>query len=410
LIRDERGRPRSVLSIESNITAQRERELEMFRAERIESIGTLAGGIAHDLNNILAPIVMGAGLLKQKELDASSQRIIDTIESSVARASKLVRQILSFTRGGEGQRSLVHVGAIVRGVVEIAEQTFPKNISLRVAVPEGIPFIRGDQTQLEQVLLNICVNARDAMKNGGTLTIGAETIGPDAPETMKPGGLPDRRYVVLRVVDTGTGIPPEIIDRIFDPFFTTKERGHGTGLGLSTSALIVQRLGGAIRVESRLGSGTVFRIYLPASHETAVTVQPSDEDTASLRGNGETILLVDDEPAILAVTQSVLEEFNYRVLTASNGAEAVGTFAVRKNDVRLVITDMMMPVMDGIATVTALRQIKPDIAVIGMSGIETYLESGPAKEAGVRSLIAKPFTATALLKMVRATLELTRRA
>lgn len=409
VIRDDRGTPRTVLSIETDITAQREREVAALRAERMESLGTLAGGIAHDLNNILAPISMGAGLLQQIGVDPDLKQVVSTIEQSAIRGAKLVRQILAFARGEEGRRGPVRVTEVVRNVLEIAEQTFPKNIAIRTEIGDVVPLVLGDATELEQVLLNLCVNARDAMSSGGALTVSIDTATLDAQYASMLGDLPAGSYVRLRVTDTGTGIPPEILDRIFDPFFTTKNRGQGTGLGLATSAAIVARHKGAIRVESQVGHGTTFSVFLPAEDgtaaETAAAIVAADP-----RGNGELILLIDDEPAILSVTKPTLEHANYRVLVAENGAAGVAAFAMHHHEVSLVITDMMMPVMDGIAAITAIRSIRANVAVLAISGVDASLMNTRAREAGICNFLIKPFTASALLNAVHAGLEEARTA
>jgi PAS domain S-box-containing protein len=383
-----------------DLTERKKLEQQFLRAQRMESIGTLAGGIAHDLNNVLAPITMSIDLLKMRFTDKSSQELLATLGSSAQRGAEMVRQVLSFARGVEGRKMEVQVKHLLKDIEKIANDTFPKNIQVRSIIPNDLWTILGDPTQLHQVLLNLCVNARDAMPNGGTLTIAAENVHLDEHyAAMSPEAHPGA-YSVLQITDTGTGMPPAIIEKIFDPFFTTKEIGKGTGLGLSTSLAIVKSHGGFIRVYSEPGKGTTFKAYFPG--QTEFSAETEAEIAAELpRGNGELILIVDDEANVRQITRQTLEAFGYRVVTASDGAEAVAIVARPDMEISVVLTDMMMPVMDGPATIQVLLRLKPNLPIIAASGLSADGRVTQAASLGVKHFLSKPYSADALLQVLR---------
>lgn len=398
LVRDYRGNPKSILVINTDITQRKKLEQQFLRAQRMESIGTLAGGIAHDLNNLLAPIAMGVDLLRRYQQDPRSHAIIDTIGRSAKRGADLVKQVLSFARGVEGERVPIRVPHLVGEIASIVENTFPKNIRLDTAVSDRVSPIGGDPTQINQVLLNLAVNARDAMPEGGVLTISAENVEVDAQYAVMNRGVKAGRYVVITVTDTGTGIPREIVDRIFDPFFTTKEIGKGTGLGLSTVMGIVRSHGGFVNVYSEPGHGSSFKVYLPTlSDDDSETAKESADGEQFPRGNGEVIMVVDDEASILDITKQTLEAFGYRVITADDGAQAIGQFALAREPIKLVLTDMMMPIMDGPSLIAALRRIDPQVRIIAASGLNANGNVAKAANLGVKHFLPKPYTADTLL-------------
>ncbi len=400
LVRDEGGQPRGVLAINTDITERKKLEQQFLRAQRMESIGTLAGGIAHDLNNVLGPIILSLDLLKMRFTDRDSQELISIIGTSAERGADMVRQVLSFARGVEGQRLEVQVKHLLHDIEKIINETFLKHIQVRAIVPYDLWSVLGDPTQLHQVLLNLCVNARDAMPHGGTLLLSAENVTIDPqyaglnPEA-RPGG-----YVFLQVEDSGTGMMPEIIEKIFDPFFTTKGVGQGTGLGLSTSLAIVKSHGGFIRVYSELGKGTKFKVYLPA-HTAQAGGAPVVAPAEMPRGHGELILVVDDEASVRQITEQTLEAFGYRVVLAGDGAEAVAVYASRGAEIAVVLTDMMMPVMDGPATIQVLRRMNPKLPIIAASGLSANGHVANAASLGVKHFLPKPYTAETLLKVLK---------
>ena len=401
LVRDGNGDARSILSINTDVTDRRKLEHQFYRAQRLDSIGTLAGGIAHDLNNVLAPIMLGMGVLKDRLTDDDSREVLATISSSAKRGAEMVQQVLSFARGQEGRRVEIRIANLVADVVRIAKDTFPKNVELVTQVAPDTPAIIGDPTQCHQVLLNLCVNARDAMPDGGVLTISArratfEGQGDAIPDQPVPGG-----YVVIAVHDTGMGIPPHLLDKIFDPFFTTKESGKGTGLGLSTSQTIVRNHGGVIRASSHPNErGSRFDIFLPAAPAASAATTTGQTGTAP-RGAGQTILVVDDEPSVRLVLRTALERAGYQVLPATNGREAVDVFRAQPaGSVAAVIIDMMMPVMGGLSAIQELVKINPNVRIIAASGIPDNEKMAKAVGRQVRQFLAKPFSTDRLLRVV----------
>jgi PAS domain S-box-containing protein len=403
LLRDDAGRPKAVLAFYIDITEKKRLEAQYLRAQRMESIGMLAGGIAHDLNNVLAPIVMATQLLKLRHVDANSLKLLDTVETSAQRGAELVRQVLTFARGMEGQHRLVHPEALMRDVENLLSETVGKSIEVVAQIEPDLWPVLGDYTQLHQLLMNLCVNARDAMPHGGRLTLTARNIRIDEQYAVMSPEFRPGLFVVFEVRDTGEGIPPEIRKRIFEPFFSTKEPGKGTGLGLSTAQTIVKNHAGFIALDSEVRRGTTFKIYLPASAETAVA-RGTATGVPSPRGNGETILVVDDEACILSITRHALEMFGYQVLTASNGAEALAIFAQKQGKIAAVLTDMAMPVLDGAALIYALRKIDPKVKIIAASGLKSSLQSVEPFGLGATSFLAKPFTADIMLRTIRETL------
>jgi nitrogen-specific signal transduction histidine kinase/CheY-like chemotaxis protein len=389
-----------VLVIETDVTEQKALEAQFLRAQRLESIGALASGIAHDLNNLLSPILMTASILPMSADAAEIEESARIIEASANRCADIVRQLLTFGRGTAAAGAPVDVGAIAGDVVGFAQRAFPRSVELERRVAPGLPTITGDATQLHQVLLNLAINARDAMPGGGTLRFTVDEAVVDAQyATMTPDAKPGR-YVRVEVADTGAGIAHEHLDKIFDPFFTTKEMGKGTGLGLFTVAGIVRAHGGFVRAESRLGAGARFEVFLPAAPRPEV--EPGRDAAAPLsarRGRGELVLVVDDEADVRAALRVTLERRGYRVVLASDGAEALALLASHGAEIRAVVTDLMMPRMDGLAFATAALAARPGLPIAASSGL--FEGQRAALEAvGVRAFLAKPYAAEPLLAVV----------
>ncbi len=382
-------------SIAEDITERDRLEKQLLRADRLESLGTLASGIAHDLNNLLLPILMGVTLLKRFDPNEASLKAINNIERSVRRGSDLVKQVLLFARGSETSREPVQLSDVVNEIEAIITSTFPKDITLEVSMAPDLSPVTGDATQLTQVLLNLCVNARDAMPRGGQLIISAANADISDHDALLHGVSNDGPHVVLEVTDTGEGMPKEIIERVFDPFFTTKEVGKGTGLGLSTAQGIVSSHGGFLSVSSNAGEGSTFTIHLPARPAPPVVVIP--EETGPPHGNGELILIVDDDASIVSITKQTLEVFGYEVLTAEDGAQAIGVFSRRHADIALVLTDMAMPVIDGAALIAALNRMVPGIRIIATTGNPSAASMSKIARTGVTHILTKPYTAEQLL-------------
>jgi len=405
LIRDNEGRPKSVLAIDTDITERKKVEAQFLRAQRMESIGTLAGGIAHDLNNILTPIMMSIDILKNLSDDPRAKKILETIKVSAKRGADIVRQVLSFARGLEGQRIEVQPKHLLNDLENIIKETFPKDIRLQFSIPNDTWTILGDPTQVHQVLLNLCVNARDAMPDGGILIVGVENCVLDEQYAAMNVPAKPGRYVVISVTDSGTGMPPGIRDKIFEPFFTTKELNKGTGLGLSTVMAIVKSHEGIINVYSEPGKGTTFKVYLPTM-EVSPEARKTQSGKVSLpRGHGEMVLVVDDEASVLNITSETLQTFGYRVLTATDGAEAVAVYAKHEKEIAVVLTDMSMPIMDGPASIRALMRINPAIKIVATSGFSEDSRVGKVYGTGVKHFLTKPYTAGTLLKVMRAILD-----
>ena len=405
LVRNADGQPKSVLAFSVDITEQRKLEHQVARNQRIESLGTLSSGIAHDLNNVLTPIMMSVGLLKEQAHDPTRAKLIAGLESSTQRGAQLVKQILTFGRGVKGERIPVSLHTVAREIQILIQETFPKSIQLECNLPDSLWLIIGDPTQIDQILLNLAINARDAMSNGGKLTFNFENTVIDQATAALNSEIRPGSYVRIQITDTGMGMTKEISERIFEPFFTTKPTGQGTGLGLSTTLGIVKSHGGFINVYSEPGQGSTFKVFLPARVTGEFTeAEPATKQTPP-RGRGELILLVDDEEAICSTVKNILERFGYRVITAANGAEAVSIYATQGKEIAAVITDMHMPIMDGPATIIALQSINPRVRIIGSSGLAANGGVAKAASSGVRHFVPKPYSAEKILRTLRDVLE-----
>ncbi|HEY9623771.1 MAG TPA: PAS domain-containing protein [Crinalium sp.] len=399
LQRDKDGHPIAVLEINSDITDKKVLEAQFLRAQRMESIGTLAGGIAHDLNNILTPILSSAQLLlkQTKAEDKKQQQLLEIVQSSARRGAALIKQVLSFARGVEGKRTSLQIQHLVSEIRQIVQGTFPKSIELHLDLARDLWLVSGDATQLHQVLMNLCVNARDAMLDGGSLNLSTANLWIDEQYARMNLDATVGPYVVITVADTGTGIAPEVLDRIFEPFFTTKDLGQGTGLGLSTVLAIVKSHGGFMEVNSRLGKGTEFKIYLPAVQTDEMLEAPEEEVPS---GHGELILVVDDEAAIRDSNQASLEAYNYRSLTAGDGIEAIAIFAEHRHEISLALVDLMMPSMDGAAAIRALRKLNPQVKIIAVSGLVSSSQISTSISSEIHAFLPKPYTAKELVKCI----------
>jgi PAS domain S-box-containing protein len=400
LIRDDAGRPRGLLLINSDITEKKLLEAQFLRTQRMNTVGTLAGGMAHDLNNALAPILMGVQLLRRKTIDEDAVKLLGLMETNTIRGADLVRQVLLFARGRGGEFERLEPGPLVREMEKLVRETFPKNIAVESFLPEDLWAVRGNPTQIHQVLLNLCVNARDAMPDGGRLSFAADNVELTAAEAAAIPEAKSGEYVSLLVSDTGTGIPPEVRAKMFEAFFTTKGEGRGTGIGLSTVMGIVKSHGGCLRVESEPGQGTIFEVFLPRAAGTA-SAEPSAASATPPRGDGELILVADDERAIRELIGDGLTSQGYRVLVAADGAGAFELFKQHQSAVRLFLTDAAMPVMDGARAIAEVRRLQPGLPVI-LTG------AGPADAQSHESAslirLPKPFSLDELLTVVATSL------
>ncbi|WP_171815357.1 hybrid sensor histidine kinase/response regulator [Nostoc sp. PCC 7524] len=394
-IRNAQGEIYRYGGIAEDITEKKQIEAQFLRAQRLESVGTLASGIAHNLNNILSPILLSLELLERKLPDQKSQQLLKMLESNVKRGSALVKQVLSFSRGVSGKHTIINIKHIVSEIQYIIQETFPKSIKLSTNLAPDLWNICADGNQLHQVLMNLCINARDAMPHGGSLSIYATNLFIDETSARRYLDAQVGEYVMVSVADTGSGIAPEILERIFEPFFTTKEVGQGTGLGLSTVMGIIKHHGGFVNVESTLGKGSQFQVYLPAV--TDGQQQPVREIELP-KGQGELILLVDDEKSIRETAKVLLSNYNYKVLTANNGIEAIALYVEHKAEISLVFIDMTMPDMDGLTTIRTLHRINPHLKVIASSGLPSNETIAEFSSLGVKAFLSKPYTLNELLK------------
>jgi PAS domain S-box-containing protein len=397
--RDDLGKVVRMVGTVQDVTEQKRIEAEFLRAQRMDGIGAIAGGMAHDLNNALAPILMGIQLIRKKVAEPEVREMLGVMETNTHRGADMVRQVLTFARGRDGERELLEPGRLVREMENILRQTMPRSIAVQALVPSDLWHVLGNGTQLHQALLNLCVNARDAMPNGGTLTLAADNVELTPAEAAEiPEGKPGS-YVLLIVSDTGTGISPEVLPRIFDAFFTTKAPGKGTGLGLSTIVRIIRNHGGFLSVKSEVGAGTSFDIYLPRGEPSPTPRQARTEPVSSLQtGHGEWVLFVDDDSSVREMVAPTLTEHGYKVLTASNGAEALALLGKHGREIRVVLTDVDMPVIDGIELIAKLRSRMPDLPVVVMSG--TLDVSKTSLPAGTAGFLTKPFRLEQLLAVI----------
>lgn len=377
-----------------DVSERKQIERQLLRSQRMESLGTLASGIAHDLNNVLTPILLSVQLLGMKYQDEQSQQWLELLEANTKRGADLIRQVMSFVRGIEGKHTLIQPDHLLSEIQKIIEETFPKFITLVTHIAPELWAVSGDFTQLHQVLMNLCVNARDAMPNGGELSLSAQNIELDRAFVQAHPEARVGAYLLLSITDTGIGMPPEIIDRIFEPFFTTKEFGKGTGLGLSTAMGIVKSHGGFVTVSSAVNRGTQFNVFLPAI--APIVVPPMEDDELPI-GHGETILIVDDEVAIREIAQTSLEAYGYQTLTANDGVEAISLYVQHPQAIDLVIVDMMMPSMDGSLAIRILKEINPKVRILAMSGLVTEELCSEVTDTDVLAFLPKPFTTKDLL-------------
>lgn len=402
-VRDERQEITHFIAILQDVTQQKLMEKQLLHAQRVEAIGTLASGVAHDLNNILAPMLMVSGVLQRRIPDEEGRNLLTLVENQARRGADIVRQLLTFSRGLEGRRIVVQPKHLLIELGNMMRETFPKDLEQEVECREELWTLQADPTQLHQVLLNLCVNARDAMPSGGKLSVAAWNTRLAEGDGTLPPNLASGPYVVFAVADTGCGMSPEVQQKIFDPFFTTKPVGKGTGLGLSTALGIVRGHGGFIKVESTPGKGSTFSVYFPAVQAEKGTEEHAPQQT-QVNGSRELILVVDDEENVRVITKMVLERRNYRVLTAVNGQDALSLYLMHRSEVSLVLTDLMMPVMNGLTLIRSLRVLDPNLRIVVMSGADTDARADDLAATGARHFLRKPYDDKEVLDMVRSVL------
>ncbi len=399
IARNAEGEIYRIFGILEDISERQQMETQILRTQRLESIGLLAGGIAHDLNNVLSPIMMSIQLLQRRLIDAENLGILSTIEAAAMRGADIVRQILSFARGSEKNFILTQPRYLLKEVQQIINETFPKSIVLKSNIAHDLSPIPCNITQFHQAIMNLCVNARDAMQEEGTLELQAENIFLEENDVRLYPNVKPGPFVVVRVSDDGPGIPVEYLENIFNPFFTTKERGKGTGLGLLSVHTILTSHGGFIKVDTELEKGTTFSLYFPSSPGSVV--KKAEQRKGDLpRGDGELILIIDDEVSIRDMAKRVLEMHGYETLEAVDGADGFTKFLDNASRIRLVICDLMMPVLDGAATMAGLKKISSTVKILAMSGVVLKGNQQEEWREIVDGFLAKPFNAEQMLTTI----------
>lgn len=397
LIRDELGQPTGILVIDTDITEQKRLEQQLARAQRMEMVGAIAGGMAHDLNNSLAPLLMGVQLLKRRHEDDSTQKTLGHMEQSARRGAEMVRQVLSFARGRGAEFESLNPALLIKEMSRLARETFPARIQVESSVADDVWMVDGNATQLHQVLLNLCVNARDAMPDGGTLSMVADNavINEEESENI-PNGRPGQ-FVCFMVNDTGTGISAEHLPKLYEAFFTTKPEGQGTGLGLPTVKRIVENHGGFIRVQSIVGEGTSFEVYLPRS-STSEQIPGNVTEAELPRGNGETILIVEDTEGVREMMSDILEDQGYVVHSTGSPSEALENVGSEYWQPALLVIDINLPGITGQELIEAIFRLRGNIPVIAVSREEPV---GLEQYSSKIILLRKPIEAAELLALVR---------
>lgn len=409
---DAAGRPYAVCGISTDITDRKFLETQSYQAQRLESLGILASGIAHDLNNVLTPVLAISKLLQLQlpNLEPQFQEMLQVLEDSAKRGAGMIKQILTFTRGTDDERSPIAIGSLLQDLLRLLQQTVPDTIALQATLPDPAPWlVAANAMHLHQAFMNLCVNACDAMPTGGTLSISLAPCRVDAALAQANLDAAVGEYVVVTIADTGVGIPPAIQPRIFDPFFTTKAPGQGTGLGLAIVLGIIKGYGGFIQVFSEVGRGTQVKVYLPILRQPDCPTAPDPQtnpspspDALPSEGPGESVLVVDDDLDVRTTTQTLLTHYHYRVLAVSDGSSAIALYTQHQAAISLVILDITMPDMDGITLIQHLKAINPQVKIIAISGLPAQRE--PALAAGAMVFLAKPYTLDSLLAQVRALL------
>jgi PAS domain S-box-containing protein len=373
-------------------------EHQLRQAQRLEAMGTLAGGIAHDFNNLLGAI-LGYGEMALRDVPAGSRlrRDLESIMIAGERGRALVDRILAFSRSGVGERLAVHVEEVVRETLELLTSKLPHGITVEDRLRAGGAAVMGDATQIHQVVMNLVSNAIQAMPSGGRVHVSVARVSNEVPRAVATGIVSARDYVVLEIADTGSGIPPEIFEKIFDPFFTTKEVGVGTGLGLSLVHGIVTGLGGVINVETAVGKGSVFTVYLPRAGDVSNVGKPrSRAQPKTRRGNRQRVLVLDDEESLVRLVTETLANLGYAPVGFTTSAAALDAFLADPQQFDAVVTDESMPGMSGSELILKLRQIRPKIPILLVSGYLGTAVVRRAREAGADEVLRKPLSARQL--------------
>ncbi len=386
-----------------DVTEKKKLQEHLFQSQKMDSIGVLAGGIAHDFNNILTAILGHTEIIRKTAvLDVKATNSLGVIEDASRRAGRMIAKLLGFARKSKLEIVPLNLNDVVYDTIKLVERLLDRNIEMSVELDSHLPYIQGDINHIEQIVMNLIVNARDAMPQGGKLIIKTTLVGVsqgmrDIPNYIIPG-----EYILMSVSDTGTGIPENVLNKIFEPFFTTKERGKGTGLGLSMVYGAVKEHKGYITVQSELGRGTTFNIFLPAVRMEVREVKQAKE--TALDGN-ETLLIVDDESVVLKSMMETLTSHGYKVIASGDSTNALSIFKKISEEISLVVTDIGMPTMDGKELIKQIKMIRPEVKILAMSGHVKYI----ADKDGIREIdgfLKKPFDHPYLLSVVRRILDM----
>jgi signal transduction histidine kinase/ActR/RegA family two-component response regulator len=396
---------KAMLEVFQDITEQKKLQQELIQSQKLLSIGTMAGGIAHDFNNILGIILGYSSLLHSiKDNPQKFSDAVRAIRQSVDRGAGLVRQILTFARKTDISFEPLSISDLVKELVSMLQQTFPKIITFNTSMEKHVPYINADHTQIHQALLNLCVNARDAMPSGGEISIAIKKV-PGEKLRGQFSSATNPWYINLSVSDTGMGMDEAIRSQIFDPFFTTKEKGKGTGLGLSVVYGIVQAHHGFVNVESTLERGTTFLLYFPVPQEISAAIEPHEQAVEQISGGNETLLLVEDETLLLDMVQILLESNGYTVFTAQDGEEAVLVYQQHAHEIALVISDMGLPKLTGVSEFEKMKEINPAVKIIFASGFFEPESKAKLENAGAKGFLQKPYVIEEVLSKIRKTLD-----
>jgi len=396
--RDASGHPTRMAGCHLDVTEQRLLTEQVLRTQRMEAIGTLAGGVAHDLNNILAPTLLVTEMIRRKSADPEVLRLVEMIDAGTKRGAHIIRQVLAFSRGTRGLHQPLRLAKILAELEGFIRETFPREVTLNFKVDAGLRPIMADATQIHQVIMNLCLNARDAMApKGGVLTVSVFNVEVTPEKAQSNPQAKPGPHVLIEVSDTGRGMDAKTAEQIFDPFFTTKDVGMGSGLGLSSALGIVRSHQGFITVSSQPEAGATFSVFIPADEMAQAPLAKAPLKAIHPFGNGERILIVEDEAMLRDTTKLILESNGYVVITAADGRQALALFNQEAGAVKLVLSDVVMPEMDGIRLVKALRKIDPNIPIVVSSGQIQELDRETLAALGVNEVLTKPYGPEKLL-------------
>ena len=400
-MRSHNKKQNSILMVNTDVTEKRKIQMRIQRSQRLESLGTLASSFAHDLNNILTPIRMANAMLKKDYCNSDNNFMFESVEEAVMQSRDLINQILEFARGSKSKSKDINLDLLVHDLIKFGTDTiFPSSIKIETNFPENLWTIKGDRAQLHQIFLNICVNARDAMPDGGVLRIKGSNVNLDCDYVTDRFTVPENAYVVVNITDTGSGIKQDLIDKIYEPFFSTKDDGKGSGIGLWTVFNNIKNHDAFIEVNSKPGRGTNFKLYFPVVEDVHAERKPSLK-TSVIHINRFTVLIIEDNASYRSFIKELLETFNYDTIAAGNGKEALEFYEKYYEEIEVVVVDMQLPVMDGATTITQLRKINPSLKIIPISGLPIDSYRDVLSESDLKLFLEKPFRTDSLIEKLQ---------